>query len=149
LAQAAALLARPTPIFELFTRLSEPAKLTEFRNLTLPSYWAKHYRFGKEAKSTVPKMGKTSVDLLLLNIASPMLAAYAQYIDNDDYIDKAIKLTELIKPEHNRIIKAWKRVGVIPQNGAESQGLIELYNENCLKNNCLNCGIGVSLLSAI
>ncbi len=146
LAQTAALLVRPTHIFELFTEFEDAKALEQNLIFKTSAYWNTHYRFGKEAKNKVPKFGKTSIDLLFLNVVAPLLAAYSLHIDDQTYIDKAIGLTEHIKPEKNRIINDWVSNGISPQNGGESQGLIELYNESCKKKNCLNCSIGFSIL---
>lgn len=146
LAQAAALLANPNSIFELFTEFSDTKELTNNLKLTTSDYWRSHYRFGKKVDNRIPNFGKSSSDLLLINVVSPLLAAYTLHIDNNMYMDKAIELTENIKPERNRILNEWKRVNIVAKNGGESQGLIELYNENCIKKNCLSCGIGYSIL---
>lgn len=63
-------------------------------------------------------------------------------------MDKAIAISEHLKPEKNRIIREWENLGVVPQNGAETQGLIELYNENCRYKKCLDCGIGYRILAS-
>jgi uncharacterized protein DUF2851 len=146
LAQAATFLTNPTHIFELFTEFNQVSELTKKLKMGTSSYWKSHYRFGAKSNRIVPAFGKGSIDLLLLNVVSPLLATYSLHIDNQLYMDKAVKIAEFIKPEKNRIIREWKKVGVNSKNGAETQGLIELYNEHCIKKKCLGCGIGFSLL---
>ncbi len=146
LAQAASLLAKKTHIFEMFTEFNDAKTLESTLNFITSNYWSTHYRFEKEANGKVPLFGKTSMDLLFLNVVSPLLAAYAIYVDNQNYIDKALRLIEHIKPEKNKITKEWNKVGITAKNGGESQGLIELYNESCNKKACLTCGIGFSIL---
>lgn len=146
LAQAATLLAKPINIFDLFTEFANTEKLVNSFALNTTDYWKTHYRFGKEAKNKVPLFGKSSIDLLLLNVVAPLLAARSMHLDNQAYMDKTLELVEYIKPEKNRIINAWSSVGVHPKNGGESQGLIELYNESCTNKDCLNCSIGYNLL---
>lgn len=149
LAQAASLLAIKGNIFDFFSEFSTAKELIKNLELSSSEYWETHYRFGIKAKGLVPSFGKTSIDLLLLNVVSPLLAAYAFHVDNDLYVEKAIVLSELVKPEQNRIVRQWKAIGILPKSGAESQGLIELYNENCIKKKCLNCGIGYSILKKV
>lgn len=148
LAQTASLMVHPLPIFELFTEFSKVEDLVANLKLIPSSYWSTHYKFGKESKGEVPPMGKNSADLLLLNVVAPLLTAYGLTVDDQTYIDKALKITESLKPEKNRIIKDWNSVEIVPRNGAESQGLIELYNESCLKKKCLKCGIGYNILKS-
>lgn len=148
LAQSASLLTSSVSIFELFMSFSKVEDLVNKLKLNPSYYWNNHYRFGKESKGKAPAMGKNSTDLLLLNVVAPLLTAYGLTIDNNTYIDKALKITESLKPEKNRIIREWHSVEIIPRNGAESQGLIELYNEGCLKKKCLNCGIGYNILKS-
>ena len=52
----------------------------------------------------------------------------------------------MIAPESNRIIAGWDGAGVTASSSADSQGMIELFNEYCLKKNCLSCNIGMSIL---
>lgn len=146
LAQTAALLAQTTNIFELFTSFSDAKEFTRGFELTTSDYWKSHYRFCKLSKKKVPDFGKSSVDLLLLNVVAPLLVAYSKKTDDQVYLNKAIVITEQVKSEKNRIIRQWETVDIHPKNGAESQGLIELYNEHCAAKKCLNCGIGYSIL---
>lgn len=146
LAQTAALLAQTTNIFELFTSFSDAKEFTRGFELTTSDYWKSHYRFCKLSKKKVPDFGKSSVDLLLLNVVAPLLVAYSKKTDDQVYLNKAIVITEQVKSEKNRIIRQWETVDIHPNNGAESQGLIELYNEHCAAKKCLNCGIGYSIL---
>ena len=149
LAQAASLFAKFSNIFELFSEYLNKQELVDNLKLTSSEYWKSHYRFGVEAKKVVPSFGQASISLLILNVVTPLLAAYAFHIDSYGYMEKAIELTELIKPENNRIIREWNLRGVKPKNGAESQGLIELFNESCLNKKCLSCGIGYSILKKV
>lgn len=146
LAQTAALLAQTTNIFEIFTSFSDAKEFTRGFELTTSDYWKSHYRFCKLSKKKVPDFGKSSVDLLLLNVVAPLLVAYSKKTDDQVYLNKAIVITEQVKSEKNRIIRQWEKVDIHPKNGAESQGLIELYNEHCAAKKCLNCGIGYSIL---
>ena len=147
IAQVASILTSSADIFECLTEFSEGKEVVLKLNVITSDYWLTHYRFTKEESKKVPALGKSSIDLILLNVVSPLLAAYSTQIADDIYIEKAINLTEQLKPEQNRIIKNWQQLNITPTNGAESQGLIELYNESCAYKKCLNCGIGFKLLN--
>ena len=147
LAQTSSLLSNSTSVFKTFSEFSTTEELFKSLKIETSSYWQSHYRFNKEAKNKVPLFGKTSSDLLLLNVVAPLLAAYSMHIDDQKYMDKAVELTEYLKPEQNRILKEWKSAGVKATNGGESQGLIELYTEHCKNKSCLTCGIGFSIIN--
>lgn len=145
-AQVAEILSNTIDVFEMLTE-STPNDLRNYMKVATSEYWRTHYRFGVEAKKKVPAIGKTSIDLIMLNVVAPLLVAYSKHISDDIYLEKAVAAMESIKPEENRIIKQWNQLGIKPQNGAESQGLIELYNEHCQQKACLSCGIGYKLLN--
>jgi len=143
LAQAASILANSNSIFGLFTTKTANLKSIKWET---SKYWKAHYKFGEKTIKKVPNLGVGSIDLLLINVVAPILAAYSKSIDNEEFIEKAVKLLARIKPEKNRIIRAWKELLIESKNAGESQGLLELYNESCHQKKCLNCGIGFNLL---
>jgi len=147
IAQVASLLSSSTSLFKLFTEFLMEEELFQRLGNKTSSYWKSHYRFSAEAKNKVPVFGKTSADLVLLNVVAPLLAAYSLHVDGQKYIERAVKLAEHLKPEQNRILKEWKAVGIKAKSGAESQALIELYNEHCKNKSCLTCGIGFSIIN--
>lgn len=109
------------------------------------TYWLTHFDFGKE-KSTASNLSVGSANSILINSVVPFLWWLAHRLNTDSYRTKAIELLEMLPPEKNEKINAWKNAGVIPVNALESQGLIELSNEFCLKKACLKCVIGNRVL---
>ena len=61
-------------------------------------------------------------------------------------MEDLIKLLEAISPEKNSIINKFSEFNVEIKNAFQSQSLLELKNEYCNKNNCLNCAVGLQLL---
>jgi hypothetical protein len=51
-----------------------------------------------------------------------------------------------IKAEQNKITRAWENVGVTAKDAAQSQALLQLFNEYCSTKNCLNCAVGNRLV---
>ncbi len=143
MAQAASMLANSNSIFGLFTEKTTHLKSIKWQ---VSNYWKTHYKFGEKTIKQVPNLGVGSIDLLLINVVAPLLTAYSKSIDNEEFIDNAVKLLTQIKPEKNRITRVWKELFIEAKNAGESQGLIELFNENCHHKKCLNCGIGFNLL---
>ncbi len=93
------------------------------------------------------KISKALGELIIINAIVPFLIWLAKRMDRPDITQSGIELLRLLSPESNAIISSWKHYGVIPKNAQESQGLIELYNEHCLKKKCLTCAIGNKILN--
>lgn len=147
IAQMASILSNPADIFEMLTEFADTKELTLHLKIKTSEYWQTHYRFKVEANRNVPSLGKTSEELILLNVVAPLLAAYSIHLADNKYMEKAVSIMEGLKPENNRIIKQWSQLGISPASGAESQGLIELYNEHCQQKACLSCSIGFKILN--
>ncbi len=110
-------------------------------------YWQSHYQFGKLTDHSIPGMGASSVDILLINVCATILVAYAKAIGNDEYTERALDLLAGIKPEQNYITRQWKALGQPLSSAADSQGLIGLYKLYCQPRQCLRCGIGAAILN--
>ncbi|MFN7748682.1 MAG: DUF2851 family protein [Cyclobacteriaceae bacterium] len=131
------------------------SSLLEWRNLAAvakglsvaPSaYWHRHYHFGKQSNVLHPAMGQASVHNIVVNTLAPLWVAYGLSQDDESWIERAVELLRQVPAESNAIIKKWKALGWAPTSAADTQGLIELFNEFCQSKNCLNCAIGASLI---
>lgn len=106
-------------------------------------YWRVHYTFGKpNTEASKKNLSKASKELLVINAIAPIIFCYGKYKDNDSVTDFAIRMLEEIKPEKNSIIDKWKEAGIVLENAADSQALIHLYNNYCLRRDCLRCRFG-------
>jgi len=134
---------------QLFARLIGSENLKDIQEMIrqpLPEYWQEHYDFGKVSTRS-QKIGKSSLENVIINSLAPVLAAYSKYLDEISYLEKAQTLLEQLPAEKNSIIKKWDAVGVASQHAADSQALIYQYREFCTKKRCLNCNIGISILN--
>lgn len=126
-------------------------------------YWQRNYYFsdgnngndgnngsngsdGHTPKGSAHRLSKASIDILIINTVAPVLFAYGRQKQIEHLTDAAIEMVEQVKPETNRIIKDWVAFGVVPENAADSQGLIQLHNEYCIKRNCLRCRFGYEFI---
>ncbi|HTF82197.1 MAG TPA: DUF2851 family protein [Cytophagales bacterium] len=147
LSQFADLVVRQSHLFSLFNDTSDYLKLAHQLKCRQSSYWQKHYVFGKAAETEVPYMGKSSIDLLLINTLVPLLITYAQVRSEDmDMVHRALQILHQIKPEVNHKTKVWQDVGFIPSNSYDSQALIEWLDAFCTQKKCLDCSIGLQIL---
>lgn len=110
------------------------------------AYWLFHYRFFKKQEKVVPSMGRMSIENIVINSVVPMLVAYGKAKDDQRYIEHAVQLLQEIPSEENNILTSWEDLGLASKTAFDSQAMIELYNNFCLRRRCLDCNIGFALL---
>ena len=115
----------------LFSRLIEAASVDDCTRL-----------FTLEAP---PALGKSSMDILLINSVIPYKYAYAIYHHDLQAAEQAYLLMEQIAPENNRIIRQWQLLGQQVHNAADTQALLHLYQNYCQPHNCINCEVGYQI----
>ena len=132
----------------LFSKIIENNNLEGFYNLFsvgTSAFWKTHYSFDSVSKKREKKLTKSFIDLLLINTIIPLKFVYLQYIEKLN-IEQFFLFVSKITSEKNSIVDMYKKIGITSKNALESQALLELKNEFCSKNKCLNCAIGNNLL---
>lgn len=133
----------------LFSKIIETNTLDDFYSLfavTTSPFWNTHYTFNKTSKHSKKVLTKPFVDLLLINTIIPLKFSYAK-AQGKQIDDAIIKLISEIKSEKNSVIEKFNSLKKISNSALQSQGLIQLKNEYCSKNKCLQCTIGSKLLN--
>lgn len=90
----------------------------------------------------VDKMGRSSIDILLINTVIPYKYAYALHRNNTAQAEAAMSLMESIPAENNTIIRQWRVLGQQIKNAADTQALLHLYQNYCQHHECINCEVG-------
>lgn len=98
-----------------------------------------------EALFAVPKIGKSSVDILLINTVIPYKYAYALHQNNPVKAEQALRLMEKIPAENNTIVRQWRVLGQEVKNAADTQALLHLYQNYCQHHECINCEVGYKI----
>jgi len=145
LSQLANLYVTHQNLFDRVVSAKTVEELYELFDVSASIYWNDHFTFGKSSKKSTKKLTKKFIDLLIINTILPLKFCHSQQIgrgNNEDIID----IITSIKTEENSIIANFKSQNVIAQNAKDSQSLLQLYNEYCTKNKCLECAVGSSLL---
>ena len=93
----------------------------------------------------VPQMGKSSIDILLINTVIPYKYAYAMYQNKPDKAEQITALMESIRPENNNIVRQWRVLGQEIRNAADTQALLHLYQIYCQHHECINCEVGYKI----
>lgn len=109
-------------------------------------YWRRHYLFGDEEHKPIGKLSASSVTLLLINTAAPLIYAYASSTGDCDLAEKAISLLESLPAEQNSIIRGWATLGLRADNALRSQALLHLRRQYCDNRKCMYCRMGHGLM---
>ncbi|MBK0382501.1 DUF2851 family protein [Pedobacter sp. SD-b] len=149
LAQFAALVFKSSHLFSKIIEIKDRANYFQlFEDLQVSTYWKNHYLFDKLVDDKSVNVGKSSIQNILINAIVPLLFFYGKQVGNKQFIDRALDILENIPPENNVIIKGLKERGLLLSNSFDSQAAIHLKKNYCDQKKCLNCGIGLKILSA-
>ena len=132
----------------LFSKVIEINTIEGFYDLftiSTSKFWETHYTFEKESKKSIKRLTKSFIDLLLVNTIIPLKFLYLKSLGKSNF-SSVISLIEEIKPEKNTIISKFNDYKTKSTNAFETQALLQLKNEYCNKQNCLQCEIGKELL---
>jgi len=146
LAQLASLFVKQQNLFSKIVESEDFKQLFGLFDVEQSEYWRTHYQFSKETKGEVPFLGEASIHNLIINTIAPLLVAYGKAHDDQIFVDRAIALLQQVKAESNKITRQWATLGFNVKTAFDSQGLIELYNNFCLKRRCLDCSVGSHLV---
>ena len=133
----------------VFSKIIDSNSKEEFYklfNLSTSEFWKSHYTFAKASSATNKKLSKPFIDLLLINTIIPIKFAFAKQfgigINND-----VLNLIREIKSEDNSIVSKFQSLKPISKSALDSQALLQLKNNYCAKNKCLDCAVGNKLLT--
>ena len=108
---------------------------------SVSEFWTGHCKFETTYLSS-GFIGKSAIDTIIINSVIPLKLAYAQYLNKKANLKESIEMINSINAEKNEIINIFVQSGkFILKNAKQSQGIIELYNEYCKKEKCMNCPI--------
>lgn len=146
LAQLAALLTKQKSLFSRIIETDAPKQYDALWQAPVSAYWQKHYTFGAESKTTQVQLGKSGAQNLTINVAVPLLAAYAAYTQQLRYLDKAVNLLEKVKEASNKVTRQYEELGWKATSAADNQAALGLYKIYCQPVNCLRCAIGNKIM---
>lgn len=121
--------------------------LRKLFNAEVSQYWKTHHSFDTdEGKGCGNTLGPQSIDLLLINVASPIFYAYGSMTGNYDLAEKGHDILRALASENNSITRRWKSLGIEADDATRSQALIHLTRQYCDEGKCLFCRFGHALL---
>jgi hypothetical protein len=148
MAQLAKFASSNSSVFNILIHAESLKELQSLFALSQSEYWSRHFQFGKPSGSTVPTMGRSAADLLIVNAVVPLMVAYARQRSLPTFLDKGLAFLSEIPAENNHIIRTWGKMNMHVKNAADSQALIEWHNVYCTGRRCLECNVGAALVRA-
>jgi len=142
LAQLANLLSRNTQFTQMLKKANSIKEATMLFSAEVSDFWETHYTFSKKSKKLKKPLGVKSIENIIINSVFPFLFMVGKYYDDQEMQKKIFSWMRNLPEEKNRIIERWKKVGAEMSSAYDSQAYIELYNEFCSKNRCLDCRLG-------
>ena len=145
ISQFAALIHKSNSLFSKIRACSNVSELKKLFEVKATAFWDTHFTFEKLSEEKPKVLGEESINSIIINTVIPILFVYGKQIGDIDVRDKAIYFLEELKPESNKIIKEWKRLGIDVPSSFYSQALLEQKNAYCNFVKCLKCGIGIEI----
>jgi hypothetical protein len=147
IAQFAALIHKSVHLFSQIIETHSVKELEPLLEVTASGYWDDHFQFDAAQKQRSPKaLGKTSFENIIINTIAPIQFLYAAKQDTYQLQEKALQLLEAVPAEKNNVTRLWSDNGWKAANAAQSQALLQLYNNYCTAKRCLECTIGLNIL---
>ncbi|MCM1076872.1 MAG: DUF2851 family protein [Bacteroides sp.] len=148
IALLAHLVASDSRIVNRIVKAKDIEELRALFNRPLTGYWATHFTFGPGSERTYECMSRSSVDILLINVAVPLMMAYGTAHGDDDMRLRAMDLLHEIPAESNSIVTLFANAGFECKDAFTSQALIHLRRNYCQPRKCLYCRLGHRLLAS-
>ena len=132
----------------LFSQLIEVNSYSQIKQLLkseTSEYWKSHYNFSKTSKTKSKVLTNQFIDLIIINTIIPIKFCHAKNQGKLN-VEELIALLESMPAEKNSILNKFSEFNITTKTAFQSQSLLELKNEYCNKNKCLNCAVGLQLL---
>lgn len=147
IAQFASLINTLDDLFSTFIESKSIIELDEILQIKQSEYWQSHVLPDQKTQELFKGMGKDIRSRILINTIIPLTFAYGVFYKKQDYKDKAVDWLESLPSENNKIIRKWKSIGLSTKTAFDSQSSIHLMTRYCHKKKCLQCPIGMDILS--
>ncbi|HPF98000.1 MAG: DUF2851 family protein [Mangrovimonas sp.] len=145
-AQLAAIYHQESDLFSKVVRLKTKEEAYELFNVEVSEFWKNHYTFKAVSKPSGKHLTKSFIDLLIINTVIPMQYTYAKQMGKE-MDEEVLMLAHTIAPEKNSIVEKFNNLKALSSSALKSQALLQLKNNYCDKQKCLECAIGNALLS--
>ncbi|EDP71800.1 hypothetical protein FBALC1_04912 [Flavobacteriales bacterium ALC-1] len=132
-------------LFSEIITLKSMEEVYRIFDIETSEFWKSHYTFSKSSKVSKKGLSKSFIDLVVINTVIPLQFSYAK-VQGKLIEDQVFNFIRQIKIESNSIVKKFLDLRPIEKSALTSQALLQLKQEYCNKNKCLQCVIGNKLL---
>jgi len=132
-------------LFSKVIQFKTKEEFYKFFNIGVTNFWKSHYTFAKTSKESNKRLTKSFIDLLIINTLVPLKFSFARAQGKTIEAD-VFRLIKEIKIENNSIVSKFLDLKPLEKNALNSQALLQLKQEFCDKNKCLQCAVGNSLI---
>lgn len=84
---------------------------------------------------------------IIINSVIPLLFSYGKLRGKSSLCERALLLLENLNSEKNSIVEAWEKFDIHTRNAKESQAVLHLRTMYCNQKKCLQCSIGLQVLT--
>lgn len=145
LAQLAALYTKENQLFSKLMAAKSKKDIAAYFNVQTSPFWDTHYSFTSTSAKRKKSISSSFIDLVIINTIAALKFCYAKE-QAKDVSQEIATLIESLPAEKNRITDKFNTLKPVAQNALQSQALIELKNNYCTPNKCLQCAIGNHLI---
>ena len=150
LSQFASLLSSSSNLFSTLLEITDVKVMEKLFDCRAADYWETHYQFDRPVeKRSVKRIGRMQADTLIINAWIPLLFVYGDVRGQQQYKEQAVHLLQQLSAEDNSIVRRFASANLVPENAAQSQALIQLYNNYCASRRCLDCRLGHSIIRSV
>ena len=141
ISQLADFVLKSDAIFEQLFSFKNTKAILPFFKLQVSDYWNSHYVFDKTTKKTNKQIGKSTLDLILINAILPFCFFYARQKSDSEMMSRVVDACQTVSAEDNKISRYFKDAQVLVKSADKSQSLIHLHEHYCIPRKCLNCRV--------
>lgn len=146
LSQLSALYHSVPHIFSRILKVTTAKELYEIFSIGPSEFWNTHYTFEKSHNYKKKNLSAGFIDLLIINTIIPVRFCFEKMNGLEDS-SVLLKLLGEVKAEKNSIIDQFNKIRPGTATTAmDSQALLQMKQEYCDKNACLQCNLGTQLL---
>jgi len=147
IAQFAALLYKKYPMFRSLMECRSLDQAKMLLSAEASPFWTAHYTLRDSSTSHSAYIGESTLQHLLINAVLPTLYAYGQHLRQPKTMNKALDWLSQLPPENNKYTRVFEKLGMPNRHAAQSQAILGLKTEYCDRKQCLQCPVGMRIIS--
>jgi hypothetical protein len=148
LAQFAKLIFTQPGLFSEPQNFNTYEKIYKVFKIKLEGYWQHHYNLDGSIVEKDLQLGDASIANIITNTFSCFFFFYFKRTGKAEFENIPFELMEKCAFEKNTKTKLFEQKKPQLKNAANSQALINLHDNYCVKKQCLSCGIAAAILKS-